>query len=71
MISYANADGFGESGKDNVPADSILMIELELVSWKSIESVTDDKKVMKKVLKPGEGYEKPNDGTRAKGKYLN
>ena len=47
------------------------MIELELVSWKSIESVTDDKKVMKKVLKPGEGYEKPNDGTRAKGKCLN
>ena len=42
------------------------MIELELVSWKSIESITDDKKV----LKAGEGYEKPNDGTRAKGEVF-
>jgi FK506-binding protein 4/5 len=53
-----------------VPGDSVLNIELELVSWKSVEAVTDDKKVIKKVLKAGEGYEKPNDGTHAKGKVL-
>ncbi|MCO5602826.1 hypothetical protein L7F22_056965 [Adiantum nelumboides] len=68
--------GFGEQGigpKGDfpaVPANAILTIELELVSWKSVETVTDDKKVVKKVLKAGEGYEKPNDGTRAKVKYL-
>lgn len=53
-----------------MPGDSVLNIELELVSWKSVEAVTDDKKVIKKVLKAGEGYEKPNDGTHAKGKVL-
>ncbi|MCO5566991.1 hypothetical protein L7F22_020674 [Adiantum nelumboides] len=68
--------GFGEQGTGPkgdfpaVPANAILTIELELVSWKSVETVTDDKKVVKKVLKAGEGYEKPNDGTRAKVKYL-
>ncbi|KAI5067972.1 hypothetical protein GOP47_0016317 [Adiantum capillus-veneris] len=42
---------------------------MELVSWKSVETVTDDKKVVKKVLKAGEGYQKPNDGARAQIKY--
>ncbi|KAI5058641.1 hypothetical protein GOP47_0026811 [Adiantum capillus-veneris] len=68
--------GFGEQGsgpKGDFPAvsgNAILMIELELISWKSVESVTDDKRVVKKVLKAGEGYEKPNDGTKAKVKYI-
>eukprot|EP00250_Pteridium_aquilinum_P013605 c21449_g1_i1 orf=550-2310(-) len=68
--------GFGEQGTEAksgfpaVPGNTVLLIELDLVSWKSVESVTDDKKVMKKVLKAGEGYEKPNDGTHAKVKYI-
>ncbi|CAN1302161.1 Peptidyl-prolyl cis-trans isomerase FKBP62 [Linum perenne] len=61
-------DGFGESGKPAsavggaVPPNATLEITLELVSWKTVSSVTDDKKVIKKILKEGEGYEKPNDG---------
>ncbi|CAN1302157.1 Peptidyl-prolyl cis-trans isomerase FKBP65 [Linum perenne] len=60
--------GFGESGKPAsavggaVPPNATLEITLELVSWKTVSSVTDDKKVIKKILKEGEGYEKPNDG---------
>ncbi|KAH7277620.1 hypothetical protein KP509_39G059500 [Ceratopteris richardii] len=46
------------------------MIEMDLISWKSVESVTDDKKVMKKVLKAGDGYEKPDDGTHVKVKFV-
>ncbi|XP_009610546.1 peptidyl-prolyl cis-trans isomerase FKBP62-like [Nicotiana tomentosiformis] len=58
--------GFGEKGKPAsgdggaVPPNATLQINLELVSWKTVSSVTDDKKVIKKILKEGEGYEKPN-----------
>ncbi|KAM7251604.1 hypothetical protein ACFE04_023487 [Oxalis oulophora] len=45
-----------------VPPNSTLMITLELISWKSVSDVTKDKKVLKKILKEGEGYERPNDG---------
>ncbi|CAI0561170.1 unnamed protein product [Linum tenue] len=61
--------GFGESGKSAsadggaVPPNATLQITLELVSWKTVSSVTDDKKVIKKIVKEGEGYEKPNDGS--------
>ncbi|KAJ6880304.1 hypothetical protein NC652_033594 [Populus alba x Populus x berolinensis] len=36
---------------------------LELLSWKTVSDVMKDKKVMKKILKEGEGYERPDDGT--------
>ncbi|KAK1412670.1 hypothetical protein QVD17_34107 [Tagetes erecta] len=60
--------GFGEKGKPAsgdeaaVPANATLLITLELLSWKVVSSVTDDKKVVKKILKEGEGYERPNEG---------
>ncbi|OMO89984.1 hypothetical protein CCACVL1_07552 [Corchorus capsularis] len=54
---------FGENGKAAVGSEgAVLHITLELVSWKSVSDVTKDKKVMKKILKEGEGYERPNDG---------
>jgi len=40
---------------------------LELVSWKTVSDVTKDKKVLKKTLKEGEGYERPNDGAAVQG----
>ncbi|XWS47180.1 hypothetical protein CRYUN_Cryun14cG0131200 [Craigia yunnanensis] len=60
--------GFGEKGKPAagaegaVPPNASLQITLELVSWKTVTEVTDDKKVIKKILKEGEGYERPNEG---------
>ncbi|XP_061366694.1 peptidyl-prolyl cis-trans isomerase FKBP62-like [Gastrolobium bilobum] len=60
--------GFGEKGKPAhgdegaVPPNATLQITLELVSWKTVSEVTDDKKVMKKILKEGEGFERPNEG---------
>lgn len=71
LISFAT-DGFGEKGKPAssdggaVPSNATLQINLELVSWKIVSSVTDDKKVVKKILKEGEGYEKPNEGAVVK-----
>lgn len=62
------ADGFGEKGKQasgnetGVPANATLQITLELVSWNIVSNITTDKKVVKKILKEGEGYERPNEG---------
>lgn len=68
--------GFGEKGKPTcgeqgaVPPNATININLELVSWKSVSNVTDDKKVIKKILKEGEGYEKPNEGAVVKLKLI-
>ncbi|KAK7339107.1 hypothetical protein VNO77_19751 [Canavalia gladiata] len=68
--------GFGEKGKaahgdeGAVPPNATLQITLELVSWKTVSEVTDDKKVIKKILKEGEGYERPNEGAIVKLKLI-
>ncbi|KAJ0052947.1 hypothetical protein Pint_01481 [Pistacia integerrima] len=68
--------GFGEKGKHAsgnegaVPPNANLQIALELVSWKTVSDVTDDKKVIKKILREGEGYERPNDGSVVKVKLI-
>ncbi|CAM6096235.1 unnamed protein product [Calypogeia fissa] len=75
LLSVKPQYGFGsngrlESGSDAaVPPNANLDIEVGLESWKTVEEVTDDKGVMKKILKAGEGYEKPNDGSVVKVRY--
>jgi len=60
--------GFGEQGRPAseaegaVPPNATLHIDLELVSWKTVTLIGDKKRILKKVLKEGEGYERPNDG---------
>lgn len=67
------ADAFGESGRPAsgdegaVPPNATLQITIELVSWKAVSDITKDKKVLKKILKEGEGYERPNDGAVVQG----
>lgn len=62
--------GSGEDG--GVPPNATLQINLELISWKIVSEVTNDKKVLKRILKEGEGYERPNDSALVKGtKKLN
>ncbi|XP_059447408.1 peptidyl-prolyl cis-trans isomerase FKBP62-like [Corylus avellana] len=59
---------FGEMGRPAsgeevaVPPNATLQITLELISWKAVSDITKDKKILKKTLKEGEGYERPNDG---------
>ncbi|VFR02014.1 unnamed protein product [Cuscuta campestris] len=68
--------GFGEKGKaasgveGAVPPSATLLIDLQLISWKTVTNVTDDKKVVKKILKEGEGYERPNEGAVVKLKLI-
>lgn len=52
---------------NGLPSDSNLSIELELLSWKSVVDVTGDKKVLKKIMKAGEGFDRPNEGSLVKG----
>ncbi|KAL5232564.1 hypothetical protein ABZP36_031340 [Zizania latifolia] len=64
--------GFGENGRPAageegvVPPNATLLVDLELVSWKTVTEIGDDKKILKKVLKEGEGYERPNEGAVVK-----
>jgi FK506-binding protein 4/5 len=64
--------GFGEKGRPAageegaVPPNATLLVDLELVSWKTVTEIGDDKKILKKVLKEGEGYERPNEGAVVK-----
>lgn len=72
IVCLFHSDGFGEKGKPasanegGVLPNAILQITLELVSWKTVSEVTDDKKVVKKILKESEGYDRPNDGSVVK-----
>jgi FK506-binding protein 4/5 len=50
-----------------VPPNATLLIDLELVSWKIVTEIGEDKKILKKVLKEGEGYERPNEGAVVQG----
>lgn len=71
------ADAFGESGRPAasgdegaVPPNASLQIDLELVSWNTVCDITKDRKVLKKTLKEGEGYERPNEGAVVQGIIL-
>ncbi|GJN21089.1 hypothetical protein PR202_gb08537 [Eleusine coracana subsp. coracana] len=64
---YAICDGFGEEGRPTsgeeavVPPNATLHIDLHLVSWKTVTEIGNDKKIIKKILQEGEGYDRPND----------
>ncbi|XP_057437133.1 peptidyl-prolyl cis-trans isomerase FKBP62-like [Lotus japonicus] len=67
--------GFGVKGQPAhgdegaVPPNATLQITLELVSWKTVSEVTGDK-IIKKILKDGEGFERPNEGAIVKLKLI-
>jgi FK506-binding protein 4/5 len=68
--------GFGEQGKPAsgaeaaVPPNATLYVDLELLSWKTVTLIGDDKRILKKVLKEGEGYERPNDGAVVRVRFI-
>nr|XP_009412296.1 PREDICTED: 70 kDa peptidyl-prolyl isomerase-like isoform X1 [Musa acuminata subsp. malaccensis]XP_018685326.1 PREDICTED: 70 kDa peptidyl-prolyl isomerase-like isoform X1 [Musa acuminata subsp. malaccensis] len=59
---------FGEAGREAInglpaiPSNAVLNIEVELVSLKPVVDVTGDMKVLKKILRAGEGLRTPNSG---------
>lgn len=57
---------FSDQIDSGFPQNSNLIIDLELISWKSVTDITGDKKVLKKIVRDGEGFERPNEGSKAK-----
>ncbi|CAI9761199.1 unnamed protein product [Fraxinus pennsylvanica] len=60
----------GTSMIDGVPPYSNLIITLELISWRSVIDVMGDEKILKKIMKLGEGFDRPSDGSLAKVIYV-
>lgn len=44
-----------------MPPNATLYIDLHLVSWKTVTEIGSDKKIIKKIIQEGEGYDRPND----------
>lgn len=52
---------------DDLSDSNLINIKLELVSWKIVTDITGDKKILKKINKAGEGFDRPNEGSHVKG----
>lgn len=52
---------YGAVGRDNVPPDSVVRFEVELVSWITVVDVSRDGGIVKKILVRGERDERPGD----------
>ncbi|XP_020219678.2 70 kDa peptidyl-prolyl isomerase [Cajanus cajan] len=53
-----------------LPNSNLSSIKLELVSWKIVTDVTGDKKILKKINRVGEGFDRPNEGSQVKVIYV-
>ncbi|KAK9194342.1 hypothetical protein WN944_005047 [Citrus x changshan-huyou] len=64
-------DGYEATNiEGGVSSFSNLTIQLELLSWKSVVDVTGDQKVLKKIKKAGQGFDRPNEGSLVKVIYI-
>ncbi|KAI3446548.1 hypothetical protein Pfo_003213 [Paulownia fortunei] len=63
--------GNGTSTIDGtIPPYPNLIIHLELVSWRTVVDIGGDKKILKKIMKKGEAFDRPNEGSLAKVVYI-
>ncbi|KAK9129057.1 hypothetical protein Syun_017854 [Stephania yunnanensis] len=64
-------NGFdGDSSFRGIPSNASLTIDLELVSWKNVIDITENQRVRKKIVREGEGFDRPNEGSLVKVKYI-
>lgn len=65
-----NSSRNNETNGSAQPDSNLTSLRLELVSWKTVVDVTGDKKILKKIQRTGEGFERPNEGSQVKGSNL-
>lgn len=53
--------GYGNNGRDGVPADSIVQFEVELISWITVVDVTKDGGIIKRILEQGKRDRQPSE----------
>ncbi|EFJ16354.1 hypothetical protein SELMODRAFT_445274 [Selaginella moellendorffii] len=75
LLTVTPQYGFAEQGRKAtrsgayVPPYATLTVDIELLEWRTVDDVTDDRRVVKKILVAGEGQTKPNDGALVRVKY--
>ncbi|XP_028796740.1 peptidyl-prolyl cis-trans isomerase FKBP62-like [Neltuma alba] len=62
QYAFGDKGGEAESRLDSIPPNSVLHVDIELVSFKPVINVTGDSKVLKKILREGEGSLTANEG---------
>ncbi|KAI3508883.1 hypothetical protein L1887_23903 [Cichorium endivia] len=62
--------GFGVAGTAGVPPNSIIELEIELVSWITVLDVCKDGGILKRVMKKGEQTGQPGDLDEVKVRYV-
>ncbi|CAN4092175.1 unnamed protein product [Withania somnifera] len=69
QYAFVDRDKDSENGVSSILPNSILSIDLELVSFKPVINVTGDLGVLKKILKEGEGTLTANEGAAVTIRY--
>lgn len=65
LLKIKSDYAYGDSGSPpKIPGKATLHFEIELFDWNVEEDISEnyDKSILKKVLKEGEGYQKPKEG---------
>ncbi|CAL5206109.1 unnamed protein product [Lathyrus oleraceus] len=74
-LTFQPQYAFGDTGREagsgfhSIPPDSVLHVNIELVSFKPVINVTGDSMVIKKILKEGEGAFTANEGANVTVSY--
>jgi len=71
MLTCKPEYAYGSQSMGNIPANSTLQFEVELLNWVEETDVSSKKdgSVMKKITKEGEGYDTPSEGSTVTADY--